>query len=418
MVLPARQWYIGLLQLEATQDAEEVGMVCASFESVASDGPRLSCRRWLAAVGGATVVTMLVVLGWDQGAFARPPSAAILDHGLLPVIGMSEYIKGYLSENVCPYGTVALSESECRQVPNKFGGELNSPFVITSEDDPQGCFSFNKLYYYNLHPIGGSRSFRHVYCKRLKAAVRFQRISSGSCTDYGFLPITQRDTCEAAAWELQLRLADPRVHSTNNSKRPEGCYYFANAEDSTGTLWLSYSADSHGNGAEASKEPFWMRQPVCMAQTTTMPPPLGSTHTLTSSTTTTTSSVTSSATVTTASTNLPDQTIYIAGSSGSNRCPYGTVTLTETDCRQLPERFGGKLHHPLVIDSPGDPRGCFFFFRWWYYNVNHEGAGNTGRRPYCKLLSGRELTLPQSSSGIGCGGRCALKNASTPAARP
>merc|ERR1719362_501098 len=405
MVLPARQWYIGLLQLEATQDAEEVGMVCASFESVASDGPRLSCRRWLAAVGGATVVTMLVVLGWDQGAFARPPSAAILDHGLLPVMGLSEYIKGYRSEHVCPYGTVARSESECREVPNKFGGELHSPFVITSAEDPQGCFRFNRLYYYNLHPIGGGRTNRQVYCKRLKAALRFQRISSGSCMDYGFLPITQRETCEAAAWELQLRLADPRVHLTNNSKRPEGCYYFANAEDSTGTLWLSSSADSHGNGATESKDPAWMRQPVCVAQTTTMPPVLLSTSTVMSSTTATSSAT---STVTTSTTTLPNHRvpIYIAGTSGSNRCPYGTVTLTESDCRQLPERFGGKLHHPLVIDSPGDPQGCFFFFKWYYYNVNHEGTGNEGRRPYCKLLSTKELKLPRSPHGIGCGKNC------------
>jgi hypothetical protein len=127
---------------------------------------------------------------------------------------------------------------------------------------------------------------------------------------------------------------------------------------------------------------------------------LASFSTVTSSTTST-SSVTSTTLATTTSTNLAEeQAIYIAGSSGSNRCPYGTVTLTEMDCRQLPERFGGKLHHPLVIDSPGDPRGCFFFFKWYYYNVNREGAGNEGRRPYCKLLATRELT-PPSSHGNG-----------------
>jgi len=402
MVLQAKQWYMGLLQLEATQDPEEVEVACAgSFETAASDGQRRCYRQWLAAVVGATFVAMLVVFGWDR-VVEIPRAPAILHRGLPPVIGMSEYIEGYRSENICPYGTVALSETECRQVPNKFGGELNLPFVITSADDPQGCFRFNKLYYYNLHPIGGGRRNRQVYCKQLKDALRFQRISSGSCTDYGFLPITQQDSCEAAAWELQLRLADPRVHLTNNSKRPEGCYYFANAEDSTGTLWLSSSADSHGNGAEASKDPAWMRQPVCMAQTTTMPPPLlPSTSTVTSFTTAT-SSVTSLTTATTTSTNLPNrEAIYIAGNSGSNRCPYGTVTLTERDCRQLPERFSGRLHHPLVIDSPGDPRGCFFFFRWYYYNVNREGAGNEGRRPYCKLLATRELPLPRSSRGTG-----------------
>jgi len=63
MVLQAKQWYTGLLQLEATQDPEEIEVACAtSFETAASDGQRQSYRRWLASVG-AHLFTRVQILG-------------------------------------------------------------------------------------------------------------------------------------------------------------------------------------------------------------------------------------------------------------------------------------------------------------------------------------------------------------------
>lgn len=274
------------------------------------------------------------------------------------------------------------------------------PFVITSPDDPQGCFGFNGLYYYNIHPIGVGRIGRKVYCKRLQAAVRFQRISTGRCMDYGFLPVVTRDTCEAAALELQLSLVDRRVHITNNSQRPEGCYYFANAQDNTGTLWLSTDAESHGNGAEVSKAHVWIRQPVCMAQTTSSLPAFMGPTTMAK----TTSSIELTTTTTTAESGPLEHTIYVAGSVGSNQCPHGAVELNQADCRRMPEHFGGALHHPLTIDSPGDPRGCFFFFKWYYFNINPIGTANEGRKPYCKLASADEAS-GSSMHRTDCGGR-------------
>lgn len=415
----SKRCYVGLLQLETTQDPaqdahaddcvmaglKEDAVIPANASAVSIGSSPLEFagrRRFATALGAAALLaSATVALLWSAGSYRDqqrllPQQSASLGRSAPTILGMSErseYIEGYSSENACPYETVALSEAECRRIPGQFGGALNVPFVITSVDDPQGCFGFNGLYYYNAHPIGTGRQGRKVYCKRLKAALRFQRISSGRCMDYGFLPVTTRDTCEAAAWELQLSLVDRRVHITKNSQRPEGCYYFANAQDSTGTLWLSTNADSHGNGAEFSKSPIWIRQPLCMAQTTTPLPPL-----IPSTTATTTSTV--------ALTNAPsgqlEQTIYVAGSAGSNQCPHGTVELTKADCQRMPEHFGGALHHPLAINSPGDPKGCFFFFRWYYFNVNPSGAANGGRKPYCKLASADEETRP-SMHRIACG---------------
>jgi len=386
--------------MEPAQGAPADSCVLAGFEedeSIAAGpiavSPGNSSQGFAGKLRFATVLGAVALLAsatvallWSTGLYRDqrrflPQQSASFGHNTQAILGMSErseYIEGYISENVCPYKTVALSEAECRRIPGQFGGTLNSPFVISSADDPQGCFGFNGLYYYNAHPIGIGRQGRKVYCKRLKAALRFQRISTGRCVDYGFLPVATRDTCEAAAWELQLSLVDRRVHITKNSQRPEGCYYFANAEDSTGTLWLSTSADSQGNGAEVSKSPLWIRQPLCMAQTMTPPPALIPT---------TTATTTRTIELTNAARGKLEQTIYVAGSVGSNQCPHGAVELTEEDCRRMPAHFGGRLHHPLAIDSPGDPRGCFFFFRWYYFNTNPIGAANQGRKPYCKVVS-------------------------------
>jgi len=417
----SERWSVGrLLQLETAHEPAQcappdgaiapltrdvVVTANANAVSLGSWSPGLAGRWRLATALVALFASATVALLWSTGSYRVQQrlslqQSASLVRGTPSILAMSErseYIEGYISENGCPYETVALSEVECRRIPGQFGGALNVPFVITSPDDPQGCFGFNGLYYYNIHPIGVGRQGRKVYCKRLKAAVRFQRISTGRCMDYGFMPISSRDTCEAAAWELQLSLVDRRVHVTENSRRPEGCYYFANAQDSTGTLWLSTNADSHGIGAEASKSPLWIRQPLCMAQTTTPAPALIPTTTATTSSTIELSKTENG---------QLEGTIYVAGSVGSNRCPHGTTELNKADCQRMPEHFGGALHHPLTINSPGDPRGCFFFFRWYYFNINPIGMANEGRKPYCKMASANEALNEAGSSRhrTDCGG--------------
>jgi len=425
----SRRWYVGLLQLETAQELDQAvpadDCVTAGLKedvvipsSAIAVSPGSSSRgfagrwRFTTVLGAAALLASApVVLLWSVGSHKdqqrllsqQSASLGLSTPAILGMSEQSEYIEGYSSENTCPYKTVALSEAACRRIPGKFGGALNVPFVITSVADPQGCFGFKGLYYYNIHPTGTGRQGRKVYCKKLKEALRFQRISTGQCVDYGFLPVTTRDTCEAAAWELQLNLVDRRVHINKNSQRPEGCYYFANAQDSTGTLWLSTNAESHGNGAEFSNSPVSIRQPLCMAQTTTPPPALIPT---------TTAATTSTIELTNRAGGQLEQTIYVAGSAGSNQCPHGAVELTKADCQRMPEYFGGALHHPLAINSPGDPRGCFFFFRWYYFNINPSGAANEGRKPYCKLTS-----ADKALRGTECGSACApdadLGNSST-----
>jgi len=274
---------------------------------------------------------------------------------------LPKFIKGHGSDNLCPYATVALTKEECLKVPEHFGGYPNSPFVITSSDDPHGCFGFGNRFYFNMHPIGNSRTGRKVYCKQFKGFLRFQKLASGQCVDYGFQTIASRDTCEAAALELQLTISEYRVHTDSSSNVPTGCHYLADLKEGTGSLWLN-------PGPVVTSSQMW--QPLCMAQTTTRPPPL----------------------VLTTTTPMIDQSLhshrprqsFFPGQVGSNSCPHGLVPLNEIDCRQLPGLFGGHLHDPLVIDSPGDPQGCFFFRKWYYFNVHPHGAAIKGRMPYCK----------------------------------
>jgi len=189
------------------------------------------------------------------------------------VSGIPKFVKGYGSDNLCPYATVPLTEPECRKVPEHFRGYLNAPFVISTPDDPHGCFGLGNRFYFNMHPTGSQRQGRQVYCKRFDGLVRFQKIGNGQCVDYGFQTISSRDTCEAAALELQLTISDTRIH-TGNTDGPAGCHFLANLKEGTGSLWLNTGLQSQGAGMRGSNDPFRRRQQICMAQTTSRPPPL------------------------------------------------------------------------------------------------------------------------------------------------
>merc|ERR1711881_530620 len=98
-------------------------------------------------------------------------------------------------------------------------------------------------------------SSRHPICMQ---AV-YVKITSGSCSDNGMVPIVTVSTCEAAANTLGLtdKIASQSFQQT---ERPEGCYWWSSKQE----LWVASSAENQGNGADSS------RHPICMRATTGM----------------------------------------------------------------------------------------------------------------------------------------------------
>merc|ERR1719367_1714739 len=99
----------------------------------------LAC--WLIFAPGQDMLRKSHPLNYDSG----------LALGLQEIVARSNFADG------CPYYTVGLTESECRNIPSQFGGKVNHPFVVKNGDDPRGCFSFRGLFYYNQHDIGGGK---------------------------------------------------------------------------------------------------------------------------------------------------------------------------------------------------------------------------------------------------------------------
>jgi hypothetical protein len=81
----------------------------------------------------------------------------------------------------------------------------------------------------------------------------YTKITSGTCSSNGLLPITALDECNAAA--AQIGNADTSAVTTNSDEsRPEGCY-------DNGNLWLATHASNIGNGVDG------LRLPICRAGT-------------------------------------------------------------------------------------------------------------------------------------------------------
>ena len=81
----------------------------------------------------------------------------------------------------------------------------------------------------------------------------YTKITSGTCSSNGLLPITALDECNAAA--AQIGNADTSADTTNSDEsRPEGCY-------DNGNLWLATHASNIGNGVDG------LRLPICRAGT-------------------------------------------------------------------------------------------------------------------------------------------------------
>jgi len=91
----------------------------------------------------------------------------------------------------------------------------------------------------------------------------FLRFPAGACND-GWLPITSKSDCEAAARELILSVEE--AVRTQFKNRPSGCYLVRSAKANRDTLWLNEAP--HDSPMEKNQTSFgpidgWIPQPLC-----------------------------------------------------------------------------------------------------------------------------------------------------------
>jgi len=80
----------------------------------------------------------------------------------------------------------------------------------------------------------------------------FRKISSGTCAASGAMPIKSASLCTKAA--AALGLSGASIRTTAATPRPEGCYWFNNAE-----LWMSTGNVGNGYDAVGGRT----REPIC-----------------------------------------------------------------------------------------------------------------------------------------------------------
>mmetsp|Transcript_39243 Transcript_39243/g.79261 ORF Transcript_39243/g.79261 Transcript_39243/m.79261 type:complete len:181 (-) Transcript_39243:101-643(-) len=96
--------------------------------------------------------------------------------------------------------------------------------------------------------------------RRTQSAELFKQITFGTCATWNLHPITGPATCEAAA--RRLGLGDVTAAITGAPERPEGCYFYRDAE-----LWLGINPQNKGNGVETSRSsPIGPRFPICASE--------------------------------------------------------------------------------------------------------------------------------------------------------
>jgi len=99
------------------------------------------------------------------------------------------------------------------------------------------------------------------------ATTEFMKISRGTCSDHGLVPISDETLCAAAA--RLLKEPDTQVAATVLPNRPEGCYVYEESEaadfdDTIDGLWLAINVDNRGKGAEQSDvSAGLLRSPLC-----------------------------------------------------------------------------------------------------------------------------------------------------------
>jgi len=268
---------------------------------------------------------------------------------------------------------------------------LNDPFLVRNNKDPQGCFSYRGAFYFNERAYGGGvRQGRTLYCRRILHQT-YVKLTDATCSRYGFVPIVAEEHCQAAA--LELGLTSNKVQITDEANRTKGCYFFHNLEDETASLWLGTDPQNKDIGAQETE--VYVRQPLCVKQDVpgnVKEPPGRKVKALSDAT-----ERDPLAALVPVHIDLPGHIVSIEGPA--HRCPVGTEALTEEDCRALPVSRKGELHDPFRISSADDPKGCFLFWDWYYYNTHETGQGREGRTIQCRRLDTLSLQAHQDRTG-------------------
>lgn len=183
------------------------------------------------------------------------------------------------------------------------------------------------------------------------------------------------------------------MQTTDEANRTEGCYFLHNLEDETAGLWLGTNPQNKDIGAQETER--YLRQPLCVKQyllgKNARGPPGKKVRAQSACRTCPMSGPSPAATepnppaaLAPVHIDLPGRIVSIEGPA--NRCPIGTEALTEEDCRALPVSLKGSLHDPFRISSADDPKGCFFWWQWYYFNTHEAGQGRENRKILCKRL--------------------------------
>jgi hypothetical protein len=86
--------------------------------------------------------------------------------------------------NVCPAGSVRIeTEAACRTAAAAAGKTAGSPFVVTSSDDPRGCYSyFSNIANFNTHAVGAGSEISLLLCVSTGASRSGARRCAWECT--------------------------------------------------------------------------------------------------------------------------------------------------------------------------------------------------------------------------------------------
>ncbi len=78
--------------------------------------------------------------------------------------------------------------------------------------------------------------------------------------------------------------------------------------------------------------------------------------------------------------------VYVAGDSGSNECPAGSVRIeTEAACRTAVAAAGKTAGSGFVGTDAGCPRGCYYWNirNYGHFNTHAVGSGRSGYQLLC-----------------------------------
>jgi len=316
-------------QLEVFQD-DRWQPVCDDGSGFDAESARAACREL--GLSGGRVLPRRGAGGGAVAGLCGPSSWAVaLECASTGARGV-RYVAGSDGANRCPQRTVALGRSECAGMPGQLGGALNGlDWEIHSSIDPKGCFRFDEgslaLYYYNTHPTGAGRGKRTPYCKSEHDVLYILGDAGNASCPHGALDLTEAECAAMPDW-FGGGLQEPFV--INSTSDPRGCF----RKDGAG-----FHFNAHRDGANRSGAVVHCK--------------------------------------------LPYHVDITVGTSGSSRCPEGSDTLSEVECRGAPQELEVLLREPLVIRSATQPRGCARVGGVVAYNAHPTGAGAADATPLC-----------------------------------